>query len=369
MPSSVHQFDFYTTYSETDLYPYRYYTFSPLTGTVLDTDKITITFTYKHYSGWTNANILRINSVRVWFYDASDNYLTLEDASGYTTTSISRDSGSVVIDLSKCTNSYKNTAASISIQINTTTNGNNASGVGIAGDPPVANSDLEVPYFTLVHYTACTWNSDAACSLSSTLSSGDVTLSWSGAKAGTQNAIQSYEIQYCESSNGSSWGSWTTLRTVSSTATGDSTSVSPSSTYGNYRKFRVRTQGAAGSDYYSDWLESANVLRRDHAALAGFTDSTLTAGTSPVKALHMTELQDRVNTLRTFYGLSAYSFTTITAGTTGLSGWTAHVNQIRTAIEDICTASGKTHETWISFSVNCPRADIMQQLRNIILAL
>ena len=145
--------------------------------------------------------------------------------------------------------------------------------------------------------------------------------------------------------------------------------MSPSSTYGNYRKFRVRTQGAAGSDYYSDWLESENVLRRDHAALAGFTDSTLTAGTSLVKALHMQELQDRTNTLRAFYGLTAYAFTTITAGQTSLAGWTAHVNEIRAAIEEVCTASKKTHETWISFSINCPRADVIQQLRSVILAL
>ena len=229
---------------------------------------------------------------------------------------------------------------------------------------------LDEEYFDfLLDAIPCYWDAGATCSVNKTLSNDIVELSWGGSAAGFRNAITGYEVQYCESSDGLSWGEWTALNTVSSTATGDSTSVSPSSTYGNYRKFRVRTQGAAGSDYYSDWLESANVLRRDHAALSGFTDSTLTAGTSPVKALHMTELQDRVNTLRTFYGLSAYSFTTITAGTTGLSGWTAHVNQIRTAIEDVCTASGKTHATWISFTANCPRADIIQQLRSVILAL
>lgn len=221
--------------------------------------------------------------------------------------------------------------------------------------------------YPLVFYTAC--GAPTSCSLSSTLSAGDVTLSWGGASAGTSNAITGYEVQRCESSDGSSWDSWADLNTVDSTSTSASLTVSPPTTAGNYYKYRVRTRGAAGSSYYSGWKESTNTVRRDHAALAGFTDSTLTAGASPVKALHMTELQDRVNTLRTFYGLSAYSFTSITAGTTSLAGWTAHVNQIRTAIEDVCTASGKTHETWISFTVNCPRADIIKQLRDVVLAL
>lgn len=218
-------------------------------------------------------------------------------------------------------------------------------------------------------YTSCYWSSAATCKVNKTLASDDVTLSWSGANAGIQNAIKAYEIQYRDSSNGSSWGSWTALKTVTSTATSGSTSVSPPSTAGYYRQFRVRVQGAAGSSYYSEWKTSSNMVRRDHAALASFTDPTLTAGTTPIKAVHMTELQDRVNTLRTFYGLSKYSFTTITAGTTSLAGWTTHVNQLRTAIDQVSTAAGKTHEAWISFSVNCPRADVIKQLRDVVLAL
>ena len=216
-------------------------------------------------------------------------------------------------------------------------------------------------------YSKCYWSSDAKVILSETLSRNNVTLSWSGAIAGTVNPITGYEVQYCESSNGSTWGDWMVCSDSPTNET--SLSVAPSSTAGNYRKFRVRIQGEAGLNYYSDWLESSNMLRRDHAGFGAFTDPTLTVGTTKIKAVHMTELQDRVNTLRTFYGLSKYSFTTITAGTTSLAGWTSHVNQIRTAIEEVCTASGKTHAAWISFSVNCPRADVIQQMRDIVLAL
>ena len=224
-------------------------------------------------------------------------------------------------------------------------------------------------YITVEYEEHTSCGAPTSCSVNKTLATSNVTLSWSGASAGTGNAITGYEVQYRDSSDGSSWGSWTALKTVASTSTSASLSVSPPSTVGYYRQFRVRTQGAAGSSYYSGWKTSSNTVRRDHAALDNFTDSTLVAGSTPIKAIHMTELQNRVNTLRTFYGLSAYGFTTITAGTTKLSGWTSHVNEIRTAIDQVCTASGKSHETWINFTVNCPRADVIQQLRNVVLAL
>lgn len=136
-----------------------------------------------------------------------------------------------------------------------------------------------------------------------------------------------------------------------------------------YRKFKVWTLGAAGSSYNSaTGTESASTYR-GHDPLPAFTDPTLTAKVSVVKALYITELQDRVNTLRGFYGLSAYSFMACTAGVTSMAKWTDLVNEIRAAIDEICTASGKTHETWISFTVNCPRLDVLQQLRDVVLAL
>ena len=216
-------------------------------------------------------------------------------------------------------------------------------------------------------YTAC--GAPTACAVNKTLSTGNVTLSWSGAKAGTGNAITGYEVQRAESSNGSTWGSWTTLQTVSTTATSGSLSVAPPSTAGNYYKYRVRTRGAAGSSYYSGWKESTNTLRKDHATLAGFTDATLTAGTTPIKALHMQELQARVATLRAFYGLSAYGFTNIVAGQTSLAGWTAHVLEIRAAIDEVANKAGKTHAAWLAITENKPRADVIEQLRNVVLSL
>ena len=217
-------------------------------------------------------------------------------------------------------------------------------------------------------YTVC--REPTSPKLSATLSRDAVKLSWGAGSAGTNNSVTGYDVQRRESTDGNNWGSWENV--PGSPVTTTEMNVSPPNTAGNYYQYQVRTRGSAGSNYYSGWVTGTTgetTLRRDHDTLAGFTDDPLTAGTSLVKALHIQELQSRVSTLRTFYGLGTYNFATITAGTTSLAGWTTHVNQIRTAIEDVCNASGKAHESWISFSVNCPRADVIQQLRRVILAL
>jgi hypothetical protein len=114
---------------------------------------------------------------------------------------------------------------------------------------------------TVKTYSAAT--APTTCGLGATLVESAATLSWSGAAAGMENAISGYEIQYCESSDNSAWSSWTGYSTVSGTATSGSASVDASSTRGYYRKFRVRTQGSAGSSYYSGWKESANTVRKN----------------------------------------------------------------------------------------------------------
>jgi len=109
--------------------------------------------------------------------------------------------------------------------------------------------------------TAC--GAPTACSVSATLAEGNLSLSWSGASDGAGNAITSYEIQYSDSPDNSTWGAWTALTTVTTTATSSILSVSPPSTRGNYRRFRVRTRGAAGESFYSDWTVSGNSVRRN----------------------------------------------------------------------------------------------------------
>lgn len=187
-------------------------------------------------------------------------------------------------------------------------------------------------------------------------------LLWEGAKGGTNNSISGYFIQYTDSADGTTWnGTWggdITVGVVNEYPV-------PMPAENVYRKFRVYTLGNAGSNYRSLNPKESNVTFRGHAEIEGFTDSPLVVGETHVKALHMQELQDRANTLRDFYRLPAYNFTSITAGVTGLKDWTAHVNEIRAAVDEITT----DHAAWIAIPVNCPRADVIEQLRAVILAI
>jgi len=124
-------------------------------------------------------------------------------------------------------------------------------------------------------YTTCT----APTSITVTPNNFDatVTISWSGAGAGTSNSISSYYIQYATSSNNSTWGSWTGLTTVNSTSSSGSKTIDVSSNVsrGYYIKFRIRTQGSAGSSYYSGYKESSSVLRQPYTSCVAPTTITL----------------------------------------------------------------------------------------------
>lgn len=225
----------------------------------------------------------------------------------------------------------------------------------------VGGSSIHTPERLLIcaPYTACGAPTSFSCS--PTLTDSTTTLSWSGATAGTNNAIARYEIQYRESSDGSTWGNWTALTTVTSTATSGSKSVSASATYGNYRQFRIRTRGAAGSSYYSSWKVSSNAVRRNHEPFGAWTDATLTRNVTPVKMIHMEEMRERVTTLLAFYGASAVSF----GSSEDLKDWTTHITELRNAIDRITT----DHDTWITISENKPTVDVITQLREIIMSL
>ena len=123
-----------------------------------------------------------------------------------------------------------------------------------------AGSVLQLSATTQMDYTACTQPSSV--SLSAAQSEGNVTLTWSGALPGANNAIAGYEVQYQESPDNSTWDAWKALSTVSSSSSGGTISVAPSSTRGSYRRFQVRTLGTAGSSYYSPWQISSGSVRR-----------------------------------------------------------------------------------------------------------
>ena len=198
--------------------------------------------------------------------------------------------------------------------------------------------------------------------LSNTISSGyEVTLSWNAGTSGDGNAATGYEVARRESSDGSTWG---TLEIYARTTSAAYTSVlvPPPATFGHYYKYYVRTMGAAGTAYASDFVACSQTLKKARPALGAYTDPVLTAGQTRIKAAHMLELQANINLMRQAYGYAAYSFTTIQAGYTSLGGWTAHVLQMRAAIDGINPA----HESWYEITENRPSAAVIEQLRRVV---
>lgn len=185
------------------------------------------------------------------------------------------------------------------------TTGNTAQGVRFQvvsdGRLPLSSGVIDNSSYTVLSSalltTAC--GAPTSCSVSPILAEGTVSLSWSGASGGINNAISSYEIQYSDSTDNLTWGAWTALTTVTTTATSGSVSVDPPSTRGNYRRFQMRTRGTAGASYYSGWKVSTNSIRRNTApspaasavaSPAEYSNETITltwsgasGGTSPVK--------------------------------------------------------------------------------------
>lgn len=99
--------------------------------------------------------------------------------------------------------------------------------------------------------------------------------------------------------------------------------------------------------------------------LLPYTDPTLQAGVTQIKAVHMQELRTNINLQRDGFGISPYPFATIRAGYTSLADWTAHVMEMRAAIDEI----GVPHEDWLAISVNRPTAAVIEQLRRVVEAI
>jgi len=82
-----------------------------------------------------------------------------------------------------------------------------------------------------------------------------------------------------------------------------------------------------------------------------FTDDPLTARTTGVKAVHLTELRSAINTLRVLYGLAAAIWTdaTLTPGVTVVKA--VHVTDLRTALAEAYTAASRTPPTYTHAAV------------------
>ena len=108
-------------------------------------------------------------------------------------------------------------------------------------------------------------------------------------------------------------------------------------------------------------------------AQAAFTDDPIVAGATPIKAVHFTELRERIDLLRTAAGLDPFSWTdpVLTPGVTPVR--LIHLLQLRQALAEAYTASGRPAPTYAnpaSTRGTTPiRAAHLTELRTAVLAL
>ena len=117
---------------------------------------------------------------------------------------------------------------------------------------------------------------------------GNVTLQWYGSEGGTNNSITGYKVQRRQY-DGSAWGSYADLTTVSSTSAGTSASpitasVAVPDNLSYEYQYRVLTMGSAGASFYSDYTESSNTIKRI-CTLSTPTDLQIESATGTTAAL------------------------------------------------------------------------------------
>ena len=96
-----------------------------------------------------------------------------------------------------------------------------------------------------------------------------------------------------------------------------------------------------------------------------FTDDPLVAGTTRVKAAHITELRTAINNYRTWSNLSAATWSTTVNSATVITA--AHINELRTALTPALTANSRvaTYTDTLSNVVRVKAVHI-QELRNYL---
>lgn len=106
--------------------------------------------------------------------------------------------------------------------------------------------------------TACTAPDNVRLSASSF--GNTLRLLWDAGAGGVGNTLTGYEIQQAIKPAGGSWGSWTAHTVTGASATSvdiDAGGIPRTASV----KYRIRTRGAAGSSYYSGWVESGTAYR------------------------------------------------------------------------------------------------------------
>lgn len=99
-----------------------------------------------------------------------------------------------------------------------------------------------------------------------------------------------------------------------------------------------------------------------------------------VKASHILTIRTAVNTVRNYYGMTAFSWSgSVTPGVTQVRDWVFHILEIRSALDPVIDMVNSFHsETttfdvdafeWIPLTTGRPKAEVMNQIYEVILCL
>jgi len=88
----------------------------------------------------------------------------------------------------------------------------------------------------------------------------------------------------------------------------------------------------------------------DLATTVTFTDATITIGSTPVKAAHVTELRTAINTVRSAAGLSSASWTH--SSLSGAVIYAVDVSEMRTALDAALSALSITTSSYTDSSLS-----------------
>jgi len=227
-----------------------------------------------------------------------------------------------------------------------------------------------------------------AVTLTATAASGSTFAGWSGACTGTGDcAVTMDQARSVTASFATS--TYTLTVTVTGSSSGSVTS-SPAgisgctttcvATYNSGVAVTLTASAGAGGTF-REWrgactgsgacLVTMNGTKSVTAVFSKtFTDSTLTAGVTPVKAVHMTDLRTAIDTLRGRHSLSAYTWTdgSLTPGSTPVKR--AHLIDLRTALNPAYTAAGRAVPTYTDATITAGttpiKASHLTELRTFV---
>lgn len=106
----------------------------------------------------------------------------------------------------------------------------------------------------------------------------------------------------------------------------------------------------------------------------------ITAGVTHVKAEHIRGIRNAVNTIRNYYGLPLIAWNgDVTAGKTTIKDWPFHIAEIQRALVPVITkingfdpnssAFDLPPDDWQPIGTGRPKADVMEQIHNLVLML